>query len=272
MPTVTTGPKGDGVRLYYEEHGEGAPILCIHGAGSSAVLWEHAVAELAGRGRTISYDRRGCARSGRPAGYNRTSVEEQAGDAVELLAALTDEPAILIGRSFGGWIALELAIRRPGRVRGLALLEPDAPGLSPAADAWVAGLGDRLRRVAAALGTEAVGKALIEEVAGPGAWSAMPEETRRVFAGNGPALLAELRAYEGARLDEGDLAGIDVPVLLVASEESAAELQDPVLALGRAMPQARTARVPGGHVIDPASPAVLAFVDEILGAGGGGAG
>jgi pimeloyl-ACP methyl ester carboxylesterase len=269
LPTVTTGPAGEGVRLYYEEHGAGAPILCIHGAGSSAVLWEEAVAELARHGRAIAYDRRGCARSGRPAGYLRTSVGEHVHDAAALLAALTEEPAIVIGRSFGGWVALELALRHPDRVRGLALLEPDAPGLSPAADAWVAGLADRLRRVAAALGTEAVAEALIEEVAGPRAWAAMPDEARRVFAGNGPALLAELGAYAGARLDPEALARIEAPVLLVSSEESAPELQDPVLALGRAMPRAQAARVPGGHVIDPASPEVLAFVDGVLGAGGG---
>ena len=36
----------NGVRLYYEEHGEGDPILCIHGGGSTAVMWEQAVEEL----------------------------------------------------------------------------------------------------------------------------------------------------------------------------------------------------------------------------------
>ena len=111
--------------------------------------------------------------------------------------------------------------------------------------------------------------ALIEEVAGPRAWAAMPDAARAVFAGNGPALLAELGSYAGARLDPEALARIEAPVLLVSSEESAPELQDPVLALGRAMPRARTARVPGGHVIDPASPAVLAFIDDVLGAGAG---
>ena len=37
----------NGVRLYYEEHGSGAPILCIHGAGSSALVWSDAVGQLA---------------------------------------------------------------------------------------------------------------------------------------------------------------------------------------------------------------------------------
>ena len=48
-----------GVWLYYEERGEGAPIACIHGGGSSAMMWGDAVKELARLGQVISYDRRG---------------------------------------------------------------------------------------------------------------------------------------------------------------------------------------------------------------------
>jgi esterase len=77
----------NGVRLHYEERGEGAPILCIHGAGSSALVWADAAEKLAGIGRVIAYDRRGCARSERPEPYERTSVAEQADDAVALLDA-----------------------------------------------------------------------------------------------------------------------------------------------------------------------------------------
>ncbi|HEU4980012.1 MAG TPA: alpha/beta fold hydrolase [Solirubrobacterales bacterium] len=89
----------NGIRLYYEEHGEGAPIICIHGGGSSAVMWESAIDELARLGRVIAYDRRGCARSERPERYERTSVAEQAEDARALLDELDAAPAIVIGRS-----------------------------------------------------------------------------------------------------------------------------------------------------------------------------
>jgi non-heme chloroperoxidase len=43
----------NGVRLYYEERGAGAPIACIHGGGSSAVMWGEAVQELARLSRVI---------------------------------------------------------------------------------------------------------------------------------------------------------------------------------------------------------------------------
>ena len=64
MPEVRV----NGVRLYYEERGQGDPILCIHGTSSSAMVWRPtAIDELATLGRVICYDRRGCTRSERPA-------------------------------------------------------------------------------------------------------------------------------------------------------------------------------------------------------------
>ena len=97
--------------LYYEEHGSGAPILCIHGAGSSALMWAEAVEKLARLGRVIAYDRRGCSRSERPEPYERTRVADHADDAAGLLDALDAAPAVVIGRSYGGTVAMDLALR-----------------------------------------------------------------------------------------------------------------------------------------------------------------
>lgn len=139
----------NGIRPYYEERGEGAPIACIHGGGSSAVMWGDAVKELARLGRVISYDRRGCARSERPEPYERTTVTEQADDAAALLDALDAAPAVVMGRSYGGAVAVDLALRNPDRVRALILLEGDALGLSPAGLEWTKALRRRMREAAA---------------------------------------------------------------------------------------------------------------------------
>ena len=55
----TGSVRSDGCDLYYEEAGEGVPILLIHPAGSTASTWGPATAELARLGRVITYDRRG---------------------------------------------------------------------------------------------------------------------------------------------------------------------------------------------------------------------
>ena len=157
----------NGIRLYCQERGNGAPILCIHGAGGTALAWADAVDKLARLGRVIAYDRRGCVRSERPQPYQRTSVGEHAADATALLDALAAAPAIVVGRSYGGTVATDLALRYPDRVRALVLLEPDAPReLAPAVAAWVAALADRLRQAAAREGVDAVAQALVWEVQG----------------------------------------------------------------------------------------------------------
>ncbi len=110
-------PEADvnGIRLYYEEHGSGAAVLCIHGAGSSALVWADAVEKLARVGRVVAYDRRGCSRSERPAPYERTSIGEHADDAAALLDVVAAAPAVVVGRSYGGTVAIDLALRYPDR-------------------------------------------------------------------------------------------------------------------------------------------------------------
>lgn len=86
-------------------------------------------------------------------------MAEQAEDAAALLDALGAAPAVLIGRSYGGAVAIDLALRHPERVRALVLLEGDALGLSPAALRWTRAIRDRLREVAARDGVDAVWRA-----------------------------------------------------------------------------------------------------------------
>ena len=258
------GLQVNGVRLHYEEHGSGQPILLVHGCGGSALGFAGAVGELARIGRVIAYDRRGSARSERPSPYERTSVTEHADDAAALLDALAATPAIVIGSSYGGTVACDLALRHPECVRGLVLLEPDAPReLAPAAATWVDALGDRLRAVAARDGVAAVGEALIAAVAGEDAWRSFPEEQRRVLTGNGAAILAELAGEWWLEADAVDLAAIEQPALLVAAADSPPEFHEPVRALDAALPDARTVLVDGDHIIDPAAPEVLAFIEQV---------
>jgi pimeloyl-ACP methyl ester carboxylesterase len=245
----------NGARLYYEERGAGTPVLGIHGAGSSAVFWEDAAERLASVGRVIIYDRRGCHRSERPDAYETTTVREHADDAYELIRALDAEPAILIGRSYGGTVALDLALRHPESVLGLALLEAGPMGLSAEYDAWFASLRAKVEAVE----VDAVGEAVLREVFG--AWEELPQVWRDVFTGNGPALLAELRGEERTDIDR--LGELHVPTLVVTADASPEPIRDASEALARAVSQARSVRVGGDHAIDPAGQDILAFVSEL---------
>lgn len=253
MPAVAV----NGVSLYYEEHGEGAPILGIHGTGSSTALWSDAAKRLGEHGRAIVYDRRGFGRSERPEPFV-SDVGTHADDAAALLDTLDASPAVVIGRSQGGEIAVDLALRHPGHVRALALLEGGGLGLSPALRTWLEGLHEPLFAAA----PEDVGRVHLAGVLGDDAWDELPEPVRRTFTENGPAILAEERAGL-LEVTAEELGTIGVPVLVLAGRDSPAPFADATERLAAALPSARVEWVEGGHLIDPAHPAVLAFVDEV---------
>jgi pimeloyl-ACP methyl ester carboxylesterase len=250
----------NGVRLYYEERGSGTPIVGIHGGGSSAVFWETAAETLSEVGRVITYDRRGSNRSGRPEPYERTSVRDHADDALELMRALDAEPAILIGRSYGGTVALDLALRHPESALGIALLEAGTEGLSPEYDAWFESLAEKVEQAAGERGVDAVAEVVLRDVFG--AWEELPDVWRDVFTANSPALLAEVRG--GESVDIASLDELRVPTLVATAEDSPEGIRLGSEALARAVPGARSVHVGGDHAIDPAGSEVLAFVSELV--------
>lgn len=247
--------------LYYEEHGTGEPILCIHGTGSSTALWRAPAGVLATRGRTIVYDRRGFGESERPEPFV-SSVQLHTDDAAALLDAVEAAPAIVIGRSQGGEIAVDLALRYPDRVRALALLEGGGMSLSPEFGRWLAGVHERLFAAAEAdPGT--VGEAFLREVLGDAAWDELPQVVQEVFIANSPAILAEERAGL-LGVTAAELGTIPHPTLIVGARDSGPEFAEATELTAKAMPSARVEWVEGGHLIDAGHPAVLAFVDDVL--------
>lgn len=254
----------NGVDLYYEERGVGPAILGVHGAGSAAVFWEDAAGHLSDLGRVITYDRRGSWRSERPQPYETTSVAEHASDALALLREIDAVPAVVIGRSYGGTVGLELAMQHPEAVRGVAALEAGPMGLAPEWDEWFLSLAATLERTVSERGIEAIGETVLREVFG--VWEELPRVWREVFTANGQALLAEIRGEERLSDNEG-LRDLGVPVLVVTADESPDAIQRGSEALARAIPHARSVRVGGDHAIDPAGPDVRAFVSELIATG-----
>jgi pimeloyl-ACP methyl ester carboxylesterase len=113
-------------------------------------------------------------------------------------------------------------------------------------------------------GVEAVAEALVTEAAGEDSWRSFPDDVRRTLTDNGPAILAELAGEWWLQADRDALATIEQPILMVTAANSPPEFHQGPEAMADALPNARTALVGGGHLIDPASPEVVAFVEEVL--------
>lgn len=117
--------------LYYEEHGPkgGEPLILSSGLGGSATYWAPNLAALAEHHPVIVYDHRGTGRSDRIVAGDLT-LEAMAQDLAELMDALAIPSATLIGHAIGGMIGLALALKHPGRlsrvvvINGWAKLDP----------------------------------------------------------------------------------------------------------------------------------------------------
>jgi pimeloyl-ACP methyl ester carboxylesterase len=252
----------NGVRLYYEERGRGAAIMCIHGTSSSAMVWSGETTDaLAKLGRVIIYDRRGCTRSERPEPYE-TSVAQHSEDAAALISEREANPAIIVGRSYGGAVAVGVALRHPGLVRALVLLEPADLVIDGESQSWNQEVA-RAVEAAAAKDVSTVAEVLFRSVLGDAQWEAFPEAYRTMFADNSPAVLAEVRGVP-LSVKSSELAGIKMPVLLVAGEASHPEFRQINERLAAALPRASTILVGGGHLINPGEPRVLAFIRKVL--------
>jgi pimeloyl-ACP methyl ester carboxylesterase len=111
-------PIGD-LRMYYEIHGAGAPLVLLHGAYMTVELMGPILSGLAGTRRVIAPEQQG---HGRTADADRPlAYEQMADDTAALLRHLEIESADVFGYSMGGGVALQIAIRHPALVRKLVV-------------------------------------------------------------------------------------------------------------------------------------------------------
>jgi len=125
-PSETTG-------LFYEERGEGPPLVFLHGLGATHEMWRPQIEHFASSRRVIAPDVRGAGRSAQLLGF-ADILGCQADDLAALLDSLGVERTTLCGVSYGGVLAQRFALDHPERVDGLVVVDsfsnPRPPGLS----------------------------------------------------------------------------------------------------------------------------------------------
>jgi pimeloyl-ACP methyl ester carboxylesterase len=116
VPTVTA----NGVEVYYERRGHGPRLLFLNGSGSSIATSELLIELFTDDFDVLVHDQRGLGRTEVPPGPYE--MADYAADAVALLDHVGWERTRVVGISFGGMVAQELAVTAPDRVERLALL------------------------------------------------------------------------------------------------------------------------------------------------------
>jgi 3-oxoadipate enol-lactonase len=116
MPVVNV----NGIELFYTDEGVGAPVVLIHGLGSSSSDWQLQFPALTPSFRVIAVDLRGHGESSKPAGPYTMAMF--AHDVAKLIEALGIAPCHVVGLSLGAMTALELSATRPDLVKSAVIV------------------------------------------------------------------------------------------------------------------------------------------------------
>ena len=257
MPTI----QANGVELYYEETGAGFPLVLSHEFAGDYRSWESQVRSFSRRYRVITWNYRGYPPSGVPDDVSAYSEEQLVDDLFGLLRALGIEQAHIAGLSMGGAITLKLGIAHPDVCRSLV----------------IAGAGT---------GAEDRERFLREAAAQADLFERDPERAFQSY-GRGPARVQLLRkdprgwqefveqlkthspvgsalTFRGVQMKrktiydiESQLAGVNVPALIMVGDEDEPCLE-PGLLMKRRLPNAGLVIFPkSGHTINLEEPALF---------------
>jgi pimeloyl-ACP methyl ester carboxylesterase len=208
------------VELYWEKTGDsGEPLVLVHGSWDDHHTWDFIVPILSKSLQVLTYDRRGHSQS------ERSSSPHTITDDVNDLAALIEEsglaPVHLSGQSFGGAVALRLAVQRPDLLRSLHVHAPPLLHLlrdDPEEQALFQGLTEHLNSVEKLLAAGDMEGGARQFVGGPDTWAAMPEEIKQIMIANAHTFLDDLHDPEAFSFNLDQLRSFPHPVLLTDSE------------------------------------------------------
>lgn len=248
----------NGTTLYYEEAGEGPPMLFVHGMAGNADVWSDQMDRLSASFHTVAYDRRGHTRSPR-GNVTEESVQLHADDVAGLIEALGLGPVILVGSSGGARIGIDVLRRHAPLVRAAVLSEPPAFSLSPAIGQEF--LATVQPAVVRALDSEDPSSAVdaFFGVIDPEFWAGVSSDRRQRYRENLTAVLADLQGPP-YQLTTADLALLRRPCLVISGSASLTWFRDIATIVAGAIPDATLLELDGAsHATYASRPAEFAL-------------
>ncbi len=271
MPVTESFIPSGQARLAAQASGHGPAVVLLHAGVADARMWRGQLEALAASHHAVAYDRRGFGRS-----LHADEPYSMVGDLLAVLDAVSPAaPALLVGCSQGGRIAIDMALAHPQRVRALVLVAPALSG-APEVDSFpppIQALVDQLEQAEASGDIDRINA--LEAQAWLDGPAAAPGRVggaaRELFLDmNGIALRAQPRGTEIEPAPAADrLHQIQVPTLLIWGDLDFPHLLTRCQRMATQLPQVRCEVLPGtAHLPNLEQPerfnrTLLAFCDSL---------
>ena len=252
MPTI----EFDQAKLAYCVVVGGETAVLLHSSAGSGAQWRSLSTQLADRFAVLAPDLYGYGASEPWPGRAAMTLADEVAP-LETLLARRPGPVHLVGHSYGGAVALRLALQSPARLRSLTLIEPVAFHLLRGGDAaqraLYAEVGALADGVAGALGSGAYWCAMerfVDYWNGAGAFNQMPLDRRRDLSRRIGSVALNFTAVMAEPVARAAYRQIRVPTLLLAGAASPPTTRRIVALLAQTLPHARKQVVGGaGHML-----------------------
>lgn len=227
-------------------------VLLLHSSSSSSRQWRALAEQLQPHYRVHAIDLHG---HGQQTDWRGDAPLTLADEAALARPLLRGGSVHVIGHSYGGAVALRLAVSAPHAVRSLVVYEPvlaswlvDDDARSPATREFTA-MGDFVARALVRDEAELAAWAFVDYWGGPGAWAAMLPERQRAVAQRMPAVGQHFGALLAERLPPSAVAGLAMPMLILHGQATRASTRRVAQLLRAAVPHARHESLHGmGHL------------------------
>jgi 3-oxoadipate enol-lactonase len=235
----------DGVQLEYEESGSGETIVLVHGFFGPDVFVPLTKEPALSGYHLIRYRRRGYERSSPATGA--VSVADEAADCARLLRNLGVKRAHAVGHSYGGVIALQLALDAPDLVHSLVLIEPALLLLVPGGQAMMGQMAPLIELYGRGEKAGAV-EGFLQGVGGPdvgeAAESAIPGSVDQAVRAADNVFQVEMPALQAWEFPAADARRITQPVLHILGGDSLPPFREIKELIHERLPQTEDFTVP----------------------------
>lgn len=251
--------------------GDGSPVICLHSSAASSRQWEPLMRQLDAKYRVIAPDLYGHGKSPAWPGAAGPSLAEEAAFVASLFDTLP-ERAHLVGHSYGGAIALKLALMYPHRVRSVVLYEPvlfrllldRLPGHRSTAE--IISVAAAVRRAVDAGRPDVAAQGFIDYWTEQSAWAGMDSAQQQTIAGRMGCVAGQFDAAFNDTTTMRQLALLELPMLYLSGAHSRASTRQITAMLRKTLPQALFRELPAMGHMGPVSHAreVNAVIESFL--------